>query len=127
MKHYHWAALFTRNVGMALSVVAVGFGLLSETRLSRWLSTYLLVIAVAWHGWDAVGLPGSLHPWNVISHPVIGLAIALPALLAHAWRRVKGTAYPPHAAARAWPSGRGRAGTAVTGPVGSSTHAAPCS
>lgn len=69
MKHYRWAALFTRNVGMALSVVAGSLGLLSETRLSRWLSTYLLVIAVAWYGWDAVGLPGSLHPWHVISTP----------------------------------------------------------
>ncbi|MBK6423874.1 MAG: hypothetical protein IPF77_17010 [Gemmatimonadetes bacterium] len=62
---------------MAFYVVSVGFGLLSEKRLSRWLSTYLLAIAVAWYGWDAVGLPGSLYPWNVISHTVIGLAIAV--------------------------------------------------
>ncbi len=92
MKHYHLAALFTRNVGMAFYVVSVGFGLLSEKRLSRWLSTYLLAIAVAWYGWDAVGLPGSLYPWNVISHTVIGLAIAVPALVAHTWRRLNGTA-----------------------------------
>ncbi len=92
MEHYHLAALFIRNIGTTFYIIAVGFGLWSEKRLPRWLSTYLLTVAVIWYGWEAVGLRGSIYPWNVISHTILGACLALPALLAHTWRRWRGTA-----------------------------------
>jgi hypothetical protein len=91
MEHYHVASLFIRHVGKAFYAIGLGFGLLSERRLPRWLSTYLLTVAVIWYGWDAIGLRGGIYPWNIISHTVLGAVVAVPALLAHAWRRWKGT------------------------------------
>jgi hypothetical protein len=93
MTYYHITAPFSRLVGMPLFIVSMGFGFLSERRLPRWLALYFTTIAVCWYGWDRFGLPGSIYPWNVATHAILGLVAAVPSLVAQAWRRLrKGTA-----------------------------------
>jgi hypothetical protein len=76
-----------RHGGGAAWAIACGAGFLSQQRLPRLLAGSIVVIAACFYGWEGVGLPGRVFPWNFIAHITLGMTLALPSLLAWVRRR----------------------------------------
>jgi hypothetical protein len=74
-------------VSGALWGVAMGAGLMSARRLPRILAWSLLLQVTLYYGWDRLRLPGSVFPWNLVIHMILGATVALPCLLAQVRRR----------------------------------------